>query len=203
MSRWGLLIALAGCLILFVSLRQWHPADAPTKLVRASDAPDVVMTDASITQYDDVGTVLYQLWSDEIRHFDVPGRTHLKSPTLELNRAPQPSWSATASVGEVSQLTRSDGTTEELVELTDTVRLTQNDRVHHLQLTTAALSVYPQRRFAESDQPVIITSSSGRTTAAGITGDLKSGLLTLSSSSSQRVHSIVLPGQFKLSAAQP
>jgi len=198
MSRWGLLIALAGCLILFISLRQWHAPDAPAAPLQEIDAPDVIMSNAGITQYDDDGAVLYQLWSDEIRHFDASERTDLRSPTLELNRAPQPSWSATAGAGEVSQLIRSDGVTEELVELADAVRLTQNDRVHHLELTTASLLVYPQRRFAESDQPVIITSSSGRTTAAGITGDLQSGLLTLSSNSSQRIHSIVLPGQFKL-----
>lgn len=49
----------------------------------------------------------------------------------------------------------------------------------------------------------MIESNAGRTTAVGLTADLGAGLLTLSSSESQRVHTTVLPNQFRRAAARP
>ena len=53
------------------------------------------------------------------------------------------------------------------------------------------------RQFAETDQPVIIDTNSGRSSAVGLSGDLNSSLLKLSSIASERVHTIVMPDQFK------
>jgi lipopolysaccharide export system protein LptC len=66
-----------------------------------------------------------------------------------------------------------------------------------VKLTTDALYVYPDRRYAETDRPVMIDTNSGRTTAVGLKGDLSRGLLQLFSAADAKVHTIVLPDQFK------
>ena len=64
-------------------------------------------------------------------------------------------------------------------------------------MRTPALYLYPDRQYAETDQDVIIDTDVGRTKAVGLQGDLQQGLLNLFSSADQRVHTIVLLGQFK------
>jgi hypothetical protein len=45
----------------------------------------------------------------------------------------------------------------------------------------------------------MIATHAGSTTAAGLSGDLEAGRVKLSSRKNERVHTIVLPGQFKRS----
>lgn len=82
-----------------------------------------------------------------------------------------------------------------MILLRDDVHLEQQEP-NRIEITTPSLYVYPDRQFAETDQPVIIDTTSGRTRAVGMSGDLNTSLL-LSSSASERVHTIVMPGQFK------
>lgn len=198
MSRWTWLLVLLGSIVLFVSIgaRRDTRIAEPTQPETTSE-PDLYMADATIAQYDDDGRLRYRLASDEVRHFEADSVTRLSSPTLTLNRAPQSAWLATAKQGTVEYQDSADGRREEIVHLSDDVRLEQQDATDRIELRCDSLRLYPARRFAETDQPVMITSNSGRTSAAGLSGDLKSGLLKLSSSATQRVHTVVLPGQFK------
>jgi hypothetical protein len=49
----------------------------------------------------------------------------------------------------------------------------------------------------------MIDTNAGRTRAIGLTADLDAGLLKLSSDRKERVHTIVLPGQFRRAHAHP
>jgi lipopolysaccharide export system protein LptC len=59
------------------------------------------------------------------------------------------------------------------------------------------MDLYPARQYAETDQDVMIDSHIGRTTATGLEGDLQLGMLRFFSSRSARVHTVLLPEQFK------
>jgi lipopolysaccharide export system protein LptC len=86
----------------------------------------------------------------------------------------------------------------EIVFLREDVKLSREDsKGIAMALKTQTLYIYPHRQFAETDQPVMIDSRVGRTKAAGFTGNLKTGILKLTSSNSQRVHTIVLPHQIQ------
>ena len=65
------------------------------------------------------------------------------------------------------------------------------------ELRTPSITLYPDREYAETDQDVMITTHAGRTTAVGLQGNLNQGLLQLSSNDERRVHTILLPDQFK------
>jgi len=168
------------------------PDEAPQRA--DATAPDLYMQQAAVTQYADAGDVRYELRAIEIRHFESERITELTSPTLTLNRAPQSAWIASARHGTIEEADAATGSAE-VVTLRGDVRLSQADSTQHLELTCSELEIYPERRFARTDQPVIITATSGRTTAAGLSGDLDTGLLKLTSTATQRVKSVVLPGQ--------
>ena len=64
-------------------------------------------------------------------------------------------------------------------------------------MRSPSIVLYPDRQYAETDQDVMIDTAVGRTQAAGMKGELQRGLLNLYSKPEQRVHTIVLPNQFK------
>ena len=203
MTRWSWLVVLVGCIVLFVLLDDRSALEPPATAPRGVfGEPDLYMEKATITQYDEDGSIRYVLQSDEVRHFEAEALTRLVAPTLTLNRAPQMPWLARAKEGFVRFHDAADGQRREVVVLRDDVHLEQSETDNPVELTCPALHIFPDRRFAETDQPVTIIDKTGRTTAVGLSGDLSSGQLKLSSNAKQRVHTVVLPAQFKRATAE-
>ncbi len=197
MNRWSWLLVIFGCLALLLSLGDWkHIEVSPNERPVSAGEPDLFMEKAAITQYGDDGTVRYRLLSSEVRHYEEDRITRLVAPTMTLYRAPQPPWFARSKEGLVHDTDTIDGKRDEVILLRDDVHLEQQEP-NRIEISTPTLYVYPDREFAETDQPVIIDTTSGRTHAVGMSGDLNTSLLKLSSSASERVHTIVMPGQFK------
>jgi lipopolysaccharide export system protein LptC len=192
-------LVLAGCLVLVVLTTDWQTDSIPAEPVKAlPDAPDLYMEDARITQYGEDGVVQYRLDSSTIRHFDRENLTRLEAPTFELKRADASPWFVRSAHGYIRYRTQSPPPQEEVVFLRDNVELEQRAADgEFVKLTTDAMYVYPDRRYAETDRPVMIDTNSGRTTAVGLQGDLGRGLLKLFSAGDAKVHTIVLPDQFK------
>ena len=191
------LLLLAGAMAVLISRWEWNrPDTSPDATPAHAGEPDLFMGNATITQYNDAGAVRYRLVSAEVRHYEVEGLTRLVAPTLTLNRAPQSPWFARAGEGFVRDADTSSGTSGEVILLRDDVHLEQREG-NRIDIACTTLSIYPDRQFAETDRPVIIDSTNGRSTADGLSGDLISGLFKLSSNASRRVHTVVSPSQFK------
>ena len=176
-------------------------ARPPAPLAELPDAlagePDVYMRDATITQYAPSGAVKYRLASTRMRHFERDALTRLTDPDLWLYNDAQPPWQIRSAHGYIRQNT-SQRDEEEVIFLREKVVVHQrHEDGRHVRLRAPALYLYPDRQYAETDQDVIIDTDVGRTKAVGLQGDLQQGLLNLFSSADQRVHTIVLLGQFK------
>lgn len=198
MSRWQLLGVLVAAALLAFLVTDREQIEAPTALpAELADEPDLYMEAATITQFNDDGSVRYRLAADEIRHFERNDTTRLKMPELTIHRAPKLPWWVSSKEGDIRYRDDTNQQSEEVVFLRDSVVLEQRDSPRQLRLTTQSLYVYPERRFAETSQAVMIDTSAGRTMAVGLAGDLDAGTLNLSSDAAQRVHTIVLPNQFK------
>jgi len=160
--------------------------------------PDVYGENISFNQLLPDGTLHYRLDASAIRQFVSEDLTRLDEPHLHLVNAPQPPWDIASNHGYIRKRLDPDGNPEEVVYLREDVRLIQTHPVNgQVTLRSQAFYVYPDRQYAETDLNVMIDTDVGRTQAAGLKADLQSGLLTLSSSNAQRVHTIVLPEQFK------
>lgn len=188
----GALFAVLG-LSLFSSASK-SPREFPEEL---RGEPDLYMRDALITEFDADGSMKYQLASQQIRHFEIDQLTRLTNPKLSLYNPTQPPWQISSEHGYIRE-TQSFQAREEVVFLRENVELKQvYADGRHLRLRSPALYLYPEREFAETDQDVMIDTDVGRTKAVGLKGDLQRGSLNLFSSAAQRVHTIVLPNQFK------
>ena len=189
--------------------------------------PDVFMQQATITQFTSNGDPKYELYSEQLSHFEKEHLTRMTQPRMTLFAKKEPSasrepsaenvdppWIIQSRHGYIRQRPTENAVTrdvsfnmaggspvknnQEIVFLREDVKLSREaSQGTGMVLRTQTLYVYPHRQFAESDQPVMIDSSMGRTRAAGFTGDLKTGILKLISSKEQRVHTIVLPHQIK------
>ncbi len=162
--------------------------------------PDVYGVDVLFNQLRPDGTLHYRLKAQEIRQFEKDELTRMTLPQLHLVSPEQPPWDITSQHGYIRKRTDPQGRPEDVVYLREEVLMTQT----HTQrgpifVRSNVFYIYPDRQFAETDQDVMIDTEVGRTKAAGMHVDLESGLLTLSSTGTQRVHTIVLPEQFKKS----
>lgn len=199
MKRWRLFAAtfVVVVIVTMTALRERTETrvDSPPT---SANQPDLYMQGSRIIQFDADGSERYRLTADQIRHFTSDDTTRLEQPALTVHRPDEPPWSVRAKHGYIRPRVLPGRTREEVVYLRNDVVLEQRDDKHRVTLTTEALYVYPERRFAETDRAVMIETDAGRTMAVGLAGDLGTGVLELSSNDSQRVHTIVLPNQFKL-----
>ena len=190
-----------GSFLLF-ELESEEPAPAP-----ASDGPvepDLSLSEAVITSFRATGALKYVLRSPHIQRYDARDLTTLTDPELEMHSAPDPPWYVTARRGTISNSKSSsnpggkDSSQEERIFLEQEVRMAQQfTDGRAFELRTPSITLYPDREYAETDRDVMITTHAGRTRAVGLHGNLNQGLFQLSSDDEQRVHTILLPEQFK------
>ena len=198
MSTWNWLLLLSGCIAIFFLLRDTDEAaiDAsPSEML--SEEPNLYLEDAVISQYQEDGTLSYELASSRIRYFEDRNLTRLETPDLQMYQTDKPPWSARADQGEIKQQATPEDIQEEVIYLHQNVYLEQTRGERFISLTSEDLYIYPDRQYAETDQAVMIDTNTGRTKAVGLAADLERSVLELSSNETQRVHSIVLPFQFK------
>lgn len=164
-----------------------------------SEEPDLLIEDAVIRQYRQTGSLRYLLRSPLIEHFESDTLTFLTEPDLMLYDAKEePPWQITARRGVIRNASQRNQAGNEEVELSEDVqmlRVFEDGRRYDLR--TPSITIYPNREYAETDQNVMITTHAGRTKAVGLQGSLDTGLLKMFSSDEQRVHTIILPHQFK------
>lgn len=198
MRTWNWLLLLSGCVAIVVLLRDTDEAAidaAPSEVL--PEESNLYLEDAVISQYQGDGTLRYELASSRIRHFENRNLTRLDTPDLQMYPTGNPPWSARADEGEIRyQETRGDSR-EEVIYLRRNVYLEQTRGERFISLTSEDLTIYPDRQYAETEQAVMIDTNTGRTKAVGLAADLERSVLELSSNETQRVHSIVLPFQFK------
>ena len=169
------LIGLAIVLGLSVGYFNIRPASFDSQL-RISDPsqPDFYMENARILMLNAEGTPAYQLTSERATHQREDSSTLLTKPELLFYREgeAQP-WLLEADRGVVT-------TGGDRVDLEQNVLLQQQDPNRATtQLTTQALTLFPQRDYAETAQDVRIEAAGSVTTATGMKVFLNDGRLEL------------------------
>jgi lipopolysaccharide export system protein LptC len=80
------------------------------------------------------------------------------------------------------------------IHFTGQVRLSRGrDNQTLMELQGESLTIFPELKRVESNEPVIIETSSSNARAASFEFDLEQNFLQLRSSTDQRVHFIILP----------
>jgi lipopolysaccharide export system protein LptC len=160
--------------------------------------PDVYGQNVIFKQLRADGTLHYRMHADTIRQFNSQELTRMTQPRLRLLNPHQPPWDIASNHGYIRKRLAPSGNVEEVVFLREEVKLVQSHQNNGvITMSADSFYIYPHREYAETDQDVTIDTNVGRTKAAGLKADLATGLIRLSSNTRQRVHTIVLPEQFK------
>ncbi|MEM8766758.1 MAG: LPS export ABC transporter periplasmic protein LptC [Pseudomonadota bacterium] len=166
--------------------------------VSKGGGPDLELIDATISRFQEDGAIKYKLRAPLIEHFEGITETALTEPDLTLYSAPEPPWHMTAERGTIFNASTSGSSGSEQVVLEEDVRMRQlYPDGRSFELRTPTITVYPDREYAETTRDVMITTHAGRTQAVGLEGNLREGKLQLFSTDEQRVHTVILPDQFK------
>ena len=194
----GIVLMVAITLGLAYQLRDTDPA-IPLPIPDGVDVePDVYGKNVLFKQLRADGTLQYRMRAETIRQFNTEELTRMTNPKLRLLNPHQPPWDIASNHGYIRKRLAPDGHAEEVVYLREEVELVQSHPQNGvITLSADSFYIYPDREYAETDQDVTIDTEVGRTKAAGLKADLATGLIKLSSSTKQRVHTIVLPEQFK------
>ncbi len=178
--------------------------ETPQDTIITTNNPDIEATDVQFRQLHPDGSLHYRLHAAHITQFEEDQMTRMNAPKLHLTSIEQPPWDIKSNRGFIDKKLSPEGVEEDVVYLHQDVEMVQLHPTSGLvTLRSETFYIYPDRQFAETNQSVMIDTEVGRTRAAGMVADMKSGLLRLSSNSKQRVHTIVLPEQFKNTKSNP
>jgi LPS export ABC transporter protein LptC len=199
MWRWtGITLGIVLVLALIWQLRQDTPTDPTAEDTIIESEPDIYAQEVQYTQLRADGSLQYQLEAGAIRQFQDDNLTSMTSPRLTLLNPDQAPWDIRSNHGYIRGATGVEQDNQEVVYLREEVIVEQNNIQQGLiTMRSEAMYFYPDRQYAETDQGVMIDTEVGRTRAASMQAFLETGLLSLSSNETQRVHTIVLPEQFK------
>jgi lipopolysaccharide export system protein LptC len=154
--------------------------------------PDFYMLNATINQFGSEGELQHRIAATRFTHFPLTDVTTMKFPKLALGKTRDSDpWEITSSKGRI--LPSSDYR-EEVVELWSNVLASQSGNENEfVTIETNSLTVYPERDYAETDEPVFIKNQNGRTTAAAMKAFLNTGKFMFYSTPEHRVTTIFLP----------
>ena len=187
------IIVLSTLILAFALTINWFMAESEEAVdFTPRNEPDMYMLNATISQFDPEGELQHRIAANRFTHFPLTDLTTMKFPTLALGRARDSDpWEITSNEGRI--LPASDYR-EEIVELWSNVLASQwSNSSAFINIQTDSLTVYPERDYAETDEPVFIDNQSGRTTAAGMKAFLDTGKFMFYSTPTHRVTTIFLP----------
>lgn len=151
--------------ILVGGLGYWNfsPDDGPARVTsREDDDIDFYVLNATTTQYQEDGQLRYTMTTDKAEHLKSTDITLLDNPKLDLSRGTEYPWKVSSRNGEVSP-------GGEEVELIEDVRVARTDeRGRSTVVTSSRMTVFPDKDYAETAQPVRIEAANGVTTATGM-----------------------------------
>ncbi|WP_090730411.1 LPS export ABC transporter periplasmic protein LptC [Azotobacter beijerinckii] len=173
-------LILAALTTLLAAAGYWNiqPASFMDKPAAPRDdsAIDFYVTNAHTLQYQIEGKLHYEMTADKVEHLKASEVTLLTQPDLLMFRGTPIPWHVRSEHGEVSPQ-------GDHVELINAVRVERTDtQGRPTILTTSRLSVFPEREYAETRQPVKIEAANGVTTAVGMKAYLDDSRMHLLSS---------------------
>ena len=193
------LLAGAGYFYL-INPEESNPPPTNANNLNVPGQPDIYGRSVEYHQLNPDGTLHYRLNAERLEQYSERAYAEMEAPVIHLTSPSQPPWDIRSDLGTIRNQSETANVKEDMVYLNENVYLVQKHPENGVMtVRTDVFRLYPDRQYAETDQDVIIDTEVGRTVAAGLMADLETGVLKLSSDSKQRVHTIVLPEQFKKS----
>jgi lipopolysaccharide export system protein LptC len=138
---------------------------------------DGYMIEAHYTQYDLQGQVHMTLYSPQVTHYVQNSTSYFEKPEVLAYNEKRIPWTIKADRG--TSLRDS-----QQVDLNGNVIIHQAPQPQYPEttITTTAMTIYPHRSYAVTDQPIVILRPDTRVEGVGMQADFKQGIFKLLSS---------------------
>lgn len=185
----GRVLAIAVPIVLIGTLFSMQDSSRAPPSV-SENTPDIFADKARVTEFDRRGQVLYGIEAVRLEYFEPMQSTLLTSPSMVIHSEDALPWHVVARHGKI----KADGARNNIVTLEDNVVLHQ-ERLSgdFVVITTQLLTVYPERRYAITDQDVTIKTEATVSRGVGLEVDLGQSRFTLSSDPDDRGSIIIEP----------
>ena len=174
--RFPALLTLIAALLVAIGYWNIRPESfmqTPTASTAEQPPIDFYVLNAQTVQYQPDGKRHYELTAEKMEHIAATDMSLLTRPDLLAYRGTELPWHVSSERGEV-------GPQGQEVELIDKVRVERTDaKGRPTILTTSRLTVFPEKDYAQTRQPVRIEAANGVTTATGMNAYLNEGRMLL------------------------
>ena len=174
-------LIITAIMLILVGLGYWGYYSSitpgqPSREVAIREGADYFLVGADISQFNSKGQLNYTLISDSITHYPHNDTTLLQKPEMTSFSNPNEVFKSISEHGKLLP----DGAD---IELWDDVVMTQTKTASNevVKMNTDFITIYSERELADTDRPVLITSSTSVTRAVGMTAFYKQGLVKLKS----------------------
>ncbi|MGH1486455.1 MAG: LPS export ABC transporter periplasmic protein LptC [Cellvibrionaceae bacterium] len=170
-SFWRILLTIFFAVVLGFLLWQSPPkelSDLLSSPQQTPSHPETYLIGARIKQFDEEGRLSYILEADVMRYFDVENESQpemtLDQPNITLFKkgSDKEPWEIESSTAEGSEKK------DELILIGNVVIEQTLTNGNKTRLETNELTIKPNRRYAETDKPVIIKDRTGTVRSTGV-----------------------------------
>ena len=168
-----LLVALLLVAIGYWNIRPESFMQEPPASQGGESSIDFYVINSRTVQYQPDGKRNYELSADKVEHIKASDVSLLTRPDLHAYRGTDLPWHVTSERGEV-------GPQVEQYELIDNDKIQRQDaKGRPTEITSSRMTVFPEKDYAETRQPVRIVAANGVTTATGMKAYLDEGRMLL------------------------
>jgi lipopolysaccharide export system protein LptC len=138
----------------------------------STNTPDFFMMNAIYTQFDQNGAISNKFYANKLSHFTAHNNYIFDNPSMKMHNSNEQPWDITATKGE-SELGKSK------VHLWGNVKLVQAGGPNNsaVDITTTDLTIYPNTKTAETNDPITIIQNGSIAKAIGAKTDFKAGVV--------------------------
>lgn len=136
--------------------------------INNTNNPDFFMNNVSYIKFDQKGNIINQFSTSKITHFATNNSYFFDNPRIKMYSANEQPWDITANKGK-SEYGKSR------IDLWDNVQVMQAASANNqdFNITTTALTFYPDTRCAETKEPITVIQNGSIAKAIGAQADFK------------------------------
>ena len=184
-------IRFKGALIFAIFCLMTHLAGGETNQQLSTSEmrdPKVRLDSVKLKSFSAGGTIKYTLQAKQLRQDIVTNETFIREPVLTFENPKNIFWEVKANSGKSFNLETDQAPNNDVIQLYGQVQIIRSaEKNQKLSITSSIFSLFPNRQYAEIDGALVISSPNVLTSAAGLSVNLKTGILMLSSDSIQKV----------------
>jgi lipopolysaccharide export system protein LptC len=177
-------MAVIATTILVVFLLSFSDTGTPPRFGQDTSqqaSPEFFIIDTHTREYDSTGRLITTVHSERVQHIGNTDTAHLLNPHHTSFQTDRSQWKTTAKEGQMHLNGEQLNLSQQVLSI---------NKKKNTQIKTTAMTIYPNKEIAESNQTVTITNQQGFTRAKGLKANLATGEIHLLSHVRGQYHAV-------------